>query len=679
MDITQYLDIFISEAQDHLQAMNQALLELEKQPEHLDQLDSFFRAAHTLKGMSAALGFGHTAALSHALEDILDALRHKERQLSPGLADALFKCLDTLSESLQGIAAGEGEKEDTTQAQALLRSALGMEAHAQAAQPELDSLGATSPAQKVTPGAGWQICVEIAPDCALKGPRAWLVLKRLRTAAPILDSVPPQSALRAGQYEGGFCVLFAPAADPEALQRAANSVAEVTAVKVKQLAQVAVRQPELAHPPTAPAPLEQAAPTTAAEVAPVAPVVRIKTALLDQLLEAVADLVINRSHLAQVSAKYGFSDLKETVEAHAGVLDRLQETVLAMRMTPVAQVFNRFPRLVRDLAREQGKQVEFELAGTQIELDRAVLDKITDPLVHMLRNAVDHGLETPQERELAGKPPTAHISLRASRAQNKAIIEVHDDGRGMSPQQIANTAIQRGLITPQAAGEMDTTTILGLICQPGFSTKTQVTGVSGRGVGMEVVKQVMDEIGGVLEIESQPGQGTCFRLNFPLTMAILPAMLVRVGVELYALPLAHVIRTIEASRGELRQLHNQPVIDWEDKLLPLIFMTDVLGAGHASESRLTNGEEDTPFGNDGKLRLEPETLNLTPETLFMPTVIVERGRRRHGLVVDEIVGTEDIVLKPLPSLAQIDGLAGATIRGEGEVVLILDVAALVRS
>jgi two-component system chemotaxis sensor kinase CheA len=382
---------------------------------------------------------------------------------------------------------------------------------------------------------------------------------------------------------------------------------------------------------------------------PAAPIVRIKVALLDQLLEAVADLVIHRSHLAQIARRHTLPGLKEAVEAHGDLMDRLQETVLALRMTPAAHVFNRFPRMVRDLAHQQGKEVRFEMAGAELELDRTILEKVTDPLVHLLRNAIDHGVEPPEERRQAGKPPAARVSLRAYRAQEKAVIEVQDDGRGMSPDKIAAVAVERGLTTAQQAAEMDQAAVFELICRPGFSTKTQVTGVSGRGVGMEVVKQVMDEIGGVLEIESQAGLGSRFRLTFPLTMAILPALLVRVGRETYALPLAHVVRTLEPARSEVRQLHDQPVLRLDEKILPLIPLAGLLGA--AADEAVAEA---------------------------LPVVVVERGRQQYGLVVDDILGKEEIVLKPLEGVLQIEGLAGATIRGEGEIVLVLDVAALVR-
>jgi two-component system chemotaxis sensor kinase CheA len=643
VDLSQYLGLFISEAQDHLQVMNQALLALEKTPDDLGHLDQFFRAAHTLKGMSATLGFQRMATLSHDMEDVLDTLRKKERLLTPELADTLFRCLDTLSGLLQGIAAGEGEEQrDIAEMQALLRSA---EKIAPPVQP-VSAEGA--------PQVGLEVRVEVAPDCVLKGPRAFLVLKRLEEIASVEGSDPPRAALRTGEYAEQFRVFLAADADLDAVQKAVNSVAEIVAVTVSALAaEEAPAQPQ----PARAAALEPQAPAVpAAEppvfAAPTAPVVRIKVAHLEQLLEAVGDLVINRSHLAQLARKHALPDLKEAVEAHASAMDRLQEIVLAMRMTPVFQVFNRFPRMVRDLTRDQGKQIDFEMEGTEIELDRTILDKITDPLVHLLRNSVDHGIESPEERQRAGKSPVAHVRLQARRERDKAIIEVSDDGRGMSPKKIADRAIERGLVTAQEVSGMEADDILGLICRPGFSTKAEVTGVSGRGVGMGVVKEVMDEIGGTLEIKSQLGQGSCFRLAFPLTMAILPALLVHAGDETYALPLNQVARIVESWRSQVRQLHRQTVLQLEEGVLPLIALSDLLQVPTAG--RRDAGE-------------------------FLTVVVVRRGHRQYGLIVDEILGKEDIVLKPLQGdLQQIEGIGGATIRGEGEIVLVLDAAGLIR-
>ncbi len=640
MEVSQYLDLFISEGQDHLQAMSEALLALEKRPDDLSQLETFFRAAHTLKGMSAALGFQRTAVLAHDMEDVLDTLRRRERTLTPDLSDLLFRCLDMLGNLLQGIAAGKGERHDVAEMQRLLAEA----GAAPAAPPE-------APPPAPAPETGLEVAVEVAPDCVLKGPRAFLVLRRLAGVAPIVGSDPPEAALRAGQYEQVFRVFFPPGSDTAGLQRAAGGVAEVVSVAVRR-PQLDRAREEASAPVEVLAAAEPPAATTAPSGEAAAPLVRIKVALLDRLLETVADLVISRSHVAQVAQRVALPELHEAVEAHSTALERLQETVLAMRMTPAGQVFGRFPRMVRDLARQQGKELDLVLEGEEIELDRTILERITDPLVHLLRNAVDHGIETPEERRQVGKPLPARIWLRARRLQDKAVLAVEDDGRGMSPQQVRAAAVERGLLSAADAAALDDAAALELICRPDFSTSTEVTGVSGRGVGMAVVKGAMDELGGALEIESRPGAGTAFRMILPLTMAIVPALLVRVRGETYALPLAHVLRSLDAPAGEVQALHDQPVLRWDERLLPLVSLGRLLG-------------------------LPEEETALAAEVL--PVVVVERARQRYGLVVDEILGKEEIVLKPLGEfLQQIEGLAGATIRGEGQVVLVLDVPGLVR-
>lgn len=666
MEVSQYLDLFVAEAQDHLQEMNEALLALEDAPDNLVYLESFFRAAHTLKGMSAALGFAQVAGLAHEMEDVLDLLRKRERRLAPDLANVLFRCLDVLTGQVQRIAAGQGAGEDTNEIQEALRAA--RERSAIVAAPAL---------KMVVPEVGWEAQIEVAADCLLKGPRAYLILKKARAIAPLEGSDPPEAALRAGQYEQAIRLFFPPGADPAALERALHATAEVVSVTVRGIGETdqgaelpsapgpaAAAPPRPAPPPPAPpktAPVRPERPAPPAEEgaagAASAPTVRIKVSLLDRLLEAVADLVINRSRMAQISRRHALPDLTEAIESYATSLDRLQAAVLAMRMTPVAQVLSRFPRMVRDLAHSQGKEVRFEMEGTEIELDRTILDKITDPLVHLLRNAVDHGVEMPEERRHRGKPLPARITLRTRRLQDKALIEIVDDGQGMDAARIGRLAVERGVVTAQDLAEMDETAVLELICRPGFSTKADVTGVSGRGVGMDVVKRAMDEVNGTLVIETQPGEGSCLRLILPLTMAIIPALLVLADGETYALPLTHVVRTLEVPAAAVRWLHDQPVYDWEERILPLVRLGDLLGAGVQPTYFQTAQREDA----------------------LLAVVVVERGRQRYGLVTDEIVGKEEIVLKPLTRmLQQIEELAGATIRGEGEIVLVLDVPSLVR-
>ncbi len=436
----------------------------------------------------------------------------------------------------------------------------------------------------------------------------------------------------------------------------AEPAAGVPGLPAAQLPPASLAPP--AVPAVAPAVPPAKAEALPGESATPASLVRLKVSLLDQLLEAAADMVVNHSLLMQIARKHDLPDLKEGLETHAMAIKRLEQVVLDMRMVPVAQVFNRFPRLVRDLARELGKEVHFEMEGAEIELDRMILDRLTDPLVHLLRNALDHGIELPAERTRAGKPLPALIRLAARRQQNKVLIEVSDDGRGLSTDTILQVALKRGVLTQRQAAGLDQHAIFDLICLPGFSTKAQASELSGRGVGMDVVKQTLNEMGGGLEIESQPGQGSLFRLTCPLTMAILPAIMVRSGVESYAIPLTHIVRTLEVQAADLRWLYTQPVLPWNDNLLPLLPLGGFLG------------------------QAEPEVLKEAEKTSgqLIQVVVVAPGRQAYGLVVDEILGKEDIVLKPLAKyLGSIVGLSGITLRGEGEIALVLDVAGLVQS
>lgn len=704
-DSAQYTDLFISEAQDHLQEMSQLLLAIEADrrsdtPDvETEQVASLFRAAHTIKGMAAALGFQQIAGLAHRMEDVLDLWRQKQRNLTPSLANVLFACLDRLGDLVNAITAAGSESGESSRELALLDDVLS------ASPKTTESQSLPEPARLPTAGhSAWEVHVQIAPDCQLKGPRAFVVLRRLSGLSPLLECQPTEPELRAGNYAEGFSLFFGTEANPQALSQAAERVAEVVSVSVEPIAApetgVTETQITLADQPEANAP----SPATAAVVRPpqspdsgligtqaspppseaevATAIIRLKVSLLDQLLEAAADMVVNHSLLMQIARKHDLPDLKDGLEVHATAIKRLEQVVLSMRMIPVAQVFNRFPRLIRDLAHDLDKDVRFEMEGGEIELDRMILDRLTDPLVHLLRNAVDHGIELPVERRQAGKPLPAHIRLAARREQNKVLIEVSDDGRGLSPENILLVALERGVLTQRQAASLDQSAILDLICLPGFSTKTQVSGVSGRGVGMDVVKQTLNEMGGGLEIESHPGQGSLFRLTCPLTMAILPAILVRCGVERYAIPLTHVVHTLEPQAADLRWLYAQPVLPWENTLLPLFSLGHFLGTpGAVSIPRLP---EQSSLDEAARSSDEAGTSASTGAGQRggqpIQVVMVARGRQAYGLVVDEILGKEDIVLKPLARyLGSISGLSGVTLRGEGEIALVLDVAGLVQA
>ena len=529
IDMSQFKELFIEEAHEHLQNLNQVLLQLEKEPSNAEPINEIFRLAHTIKGMAATMGYDNMALLAHSMEDLLDELRQGELEVRAELFDLLFDCLDALGTMLEDITA------DRESEVALSSITDRLESYRRP---------------------------EVTPPVSLKK----------EPTAP--TEVSPRSALSLSQW------------------------------------------------------------------------VRINVRYLDSLMTLVEELVINRSWLTSIQNRYDVPILQEALEQHGRTLSDLQDIVLNARLVPVAQVFDRFPRMVRDLLKRQGKEAEFVLEGREIELDRTILEEISDPLVHLLRNAVGHGMEPPEKREKAGKPRVGAIRLAARRERDQVIIEVSDDGRGMDPKRIAETAMMRGLVTLEDVEKMNEQEVLMLICHPRFSMAEEVTRVSGRGVGMDVVRKAVESLHGSLEILSTPGMGSTFRLRLPLTLAIVEALLVKVGPETYAIPASCIERAVAVEPHHIKPIQRHEVV-MLDEALPLLRLDEVL--------QVPGGGDDSRY-----------------------VVVVERDHQRVGLLVDALSGQEEIVIKSLPGfLGKIKGLAGATILGGGKVVLILDVPNLV--
>lgn len=527
IDLSQYKELFVEETQEHLQALNQALLQLEKEPSNVESLNEIFRLAHTIKGMAATMGYDDMARLTHAMEDLLDELRQGTLEIEPQLPDLLFECLDALGTMLENIIA-DGEK-------------------------------------------------GLDPQTMMDRLESYRELER-----------------------------------PAAVPREAVAPREVTA---------------------------QPAPHRSKWI-------RINVRHLDSLMTLVEGLVVNRSWLARIQAKHDIPALKEALDQHGHILADLGETVLNARMVPVGQVFNRFPRMVRDLVKQEGKEAELIIEGREIELDRAILEQMADPLVHLLRNAVDHGIEPAEERESVGKPRVGTIRLAASRERDQVIIEVSDDGRGMDAKRIAETAVARGLVTLEDVEGMSQQETLMLVCHPRFSMTEEVTRVSGRGVGMDVARRTVESLRGSLEILSTPMVGSTLGLRLPLTLAIIKALLVEVGSETYAIPSSYIERMVAIEPHQVKPIQRRAVIVL-DETIPVLRLDEVLHV---------------------------------PRTEGGPqyVVVVGRDHQRVGLLVDSLLGQEEIVIKSLPGfLAKIKGLAGATVLGGGEVVLVLDVPSLV--
>ena len=709
MDISQYKELFINEAQEHLEALNQAMVDLERDPENPDVLTEIFRSAHTLKGMSATMGFDQLTELSHEMENVLDGLRSGDIEVNTDIVDLLFGCFDMLASIVASIAEESGEVLDTGPLIGALRgvymggrggvaekagkakkrgakkrapekpsgegeekepapgglagervssgkATAGEEGPGPGEPPETEGKE-EAPAERV-PAAheeagelrNLRLRVTLDKDCVLKSVRVFMIFKKLSQLGRVVDSNPSVEDLEDEKFDRSFEVLLSSAEDAGEVRRALMTIAEVQEVQALPLEGGL----EVEAGPVAEETPEEAVserPRPEGERAPVTPVrtqsVRVNISRLDNLMNLIGELVINRTRLQEISSSYNIPELKEALAHTARLTADLQDEVMKTRMVPVEHIFNRFPRMVRDLAKSRGKEVDFVIEGRDIELDRTILDEISDPLMHMLRNAVDHGIDSPEEREARGKPRRGSIKLAARRDRNYVSIEVQDDGQGVDAEKVFALAVERGFVSPDEARSLSEEDSLRFLAMPGFSTAEEVSGVSGRGVGLDVVKNKVESLGGMLIMQSMKGEGTTFALKLPLTLAIIQALLVKVSNEIYAIPLGVVMETAVISSYEIKYVSGQEVVFLRDETLPLVRLERCLGLG----------------GGDGQGTF--------------PVVVVETAPRSVAIAVDELMGQQEIVITSLDRfLKGIRGFGGATILGTGEVALILDIPTL---
>jgi two-component system chemotaxis sensor kinase CheA len=646
VDTARYAELFLTESQDNLSAINHALLELERTPTAREPVGALFRAVHTVKGMSATMGYGVVAALSHELETLLDLVRRGEREVGPALMDTLFAAVDTLERAIELSVAGHEGKLDVAATMAALRGAA---APAGAAAPTPDASpnrrkkrGAAAPA---APSAPVTIHVVQEPNTPMPGVRAYLVLERARTLGAVASVRPAPETFDGGAFDGRLTIGIATEAPDEEIDRAIRSAGYVAQVSIARSG-AADRGPR----PVMPNVNGSSAGGTAGTASELVAArqhrhIRIDLHRLDTLMNLIGELVITRGRLQQLAATINEPALTEAVTQTSRLVADLQDGIMTSRMVPVWQVFDRFPRVVRDAARALGKQVDFVVDGQEIELDRSLLDEIGDPVVHLLRNAIDHGLETPDERMKAGKSPTGRLTLVAARDRSAVVIRVTDDGRGIDRDRVLARAQEAGLIE-SGRTELTDDELIRLIARPGFSTAKQVTDLSGRGVGIDAVHARVRALGGTVDIRTAKGQGTSVTVRLPVTLAIVRALLAKVGDETYAIPMTHVNETVHLERDTLRHVKGREVLVLRDDVLPLLHLRDVV--------RLPRRDEGA-----GQV------------------VVLEVADRRAGMVVDELTGQQEIVIKPFDAVK--DGLSvfsGATILGDGVPALILDVSSL---
>ncbi|MEW6711500.1 MAG: chemotaxis protein CheA [Candidatus Riflebacteria bacterium] len=766
IDLSQYMGMYVDGSRENLDLMDKYLLALEQDPSNIEAVGEIFRAAHTLKGMSATMGFEKVAHLTHEMENILDKLRNHQVQVTSDIIDVVFETFDVLrilvndsieatdsNVDIEGIVqklddAAKGKSssakveakpiEKVTES-GIAHSAPAVESKADEASQlalELADISMNEFETQVLQEAQQQgskihlMIVTLVPDCLLKAPRAFMVTRSLEElACDIIKTVPDTKDIEEEKFDLSFKMVLIGQTKAEEIKYSIESISEIESVKITELqpedffsrpAEINVAppppqappkaaepppkpaapepkpipapaRPAPARPAPAPAPAPTPAPAPAAKGPPKPPApppppppqppaggggqppkkpqanpanaaasadkrssqtVRVDMRRLDELMNLVGELVINRTRLQDIGAAHKLKDLNETLTRVTQISGSLQNVVMQVRMVPIEQVFDRFPRMVRDLSKKLNKKINLVVEGKETEMDRTVIDEIGDPMVHLIRNAIDHAIESPEDRMANGKSEVGTITLIARHEGNNVIIEVRDDGKGVDPTIIGRLAVERGIFSAEQISKMPPEEIIKIIFLPGFSTAKEVSDLSGRGVGMDAVKAKLEDLNGVLEIESKVGEGTRVFIKLPLTLAILPALMVKVGREMFAIPLGSVQETMDITKHDINIVQHQEVTLLRGDVLPIIRLRNVLSVPTTDE--------------------EQKTIDAKEEEISI--VVCSSGEKRAGFMVDELLGQQEIVIKSLGNLlGGIPGIMGATMRGDGSIALILDI------
>lgn len=682
MDLSQYLEMFIDETKEHLQNLNDQVLVLESEPDNIDTINEIFRAAHSLKGMAGTMGFKRMQRLTHDMENVFSEIRNGKMSVTPDLVDIVFKCLDAIEEYLDCIinTSDEGEN-DNDELINMLNACLKAE-------------GAPEPEKKVQPEEKTEadsadgdkrkflhidiadfeknaiieaktknlnvygVTVYIDENCILKAARAFLVFKGLENKGEIIKSVPGVQDIEDEKFDFDFSMLIITDKSLEEIKKIISNVSEIKEVVIENYEipsdanVVSSVQKEEKEPEKEETKKKKTTPAKTGK--PVANrSVRVDIEKLDVLMNLVSELIIAKNGLVSVSnqedSKTSMQSFNEQIEYLERITTNLHESVMKVRMVPIESVVNRFPRMIRDLSKKLGKEMELIMTGEDTELDRTVIDEIGDPLMHMLRNSADHGLEPTIDRLKLGKPQVGTIQLNAYQDGNNVTIEVIDDGAGIDVEKVKASALKKGTITEEQAEMMTEKEAIDLLFRPAFSTSEKITDVSGRGVGLDVVKNKIEGLGGDVEVSTKLGEGTKFTVRLPLTLAIIQALMVEVRQEKYAIPLNSIVTIEDVATNDIKYVQQKEVINLRGTVIPLVRLDEVLDCPPRDE--------------------EPENLVV---------VIVKKGDKQTGLVIDNLLGQQEIVIKPLGKYINIHRMiSGATILGDGEVALIIDSNALV--
>ena len=683
MDVNQYLEIFLDETKEHLENLNAQILKLEQEPEDVDTINEIFRAAHSLKGMAGTMGYKRMQNLTHDMENVFSEIRSGNMKVNSNLIDTLFQCLDALEEYTNNIqeTADEGTNDNQpliAQLAEFLENEGKMQEAPKAEKKEekapaesgsdkkwldikLDDSERTVLSKAKEEGKNiYGLTIYIQENCLLKAARAFLVYKAVEEKAEIMVCNPPAQDIEDEKFELDFSLIVISDDNLDNILAAARNVSEIEKVlgdnyefePVKEEEKTAVVQAQTtAKETTAVTQQAKGGEKKAVSKPVVNRTVRVDIEKLDVLMNLVSELIIAKNSLVSASTAEGSSNVgfNEQIEYLESVTTNLHESVMKVRMVPIESVVSKFPRMIRDLSKKLDKKMELYMSGEETELDRTVVDEIGDPLMHLLRNAADHGLESADVRAKLGKPEIGSIFLDAYQDGNNVVIEVRDDGAGINVEAVKKTAIERGVITPEQGESMSEKDIINLLFHAGFSTAKKISDVSGRGVGLDVVKSKIESLSGEVEVKSKMGEGSTWTIRLPLTLAIIQALMVIVGGEKYAISLGSIQTIEDISPSEIKYVQNKEVINLRGTVIPLIRLSKELDI----ESSKSPDEN-------------------------MVVVIVKKGEKLAGLVIDELMGQQEIVIKSLGKyISKCKIISGATILGDGEVALILDANTLI--
>ena len=683
MDVSQYLEIFIDETKEHLQNLNEQLLVIEKEPENTDTINEIFRAAHSLKGMAGTMGYKRMQKLTHQMENVFSEIRNGKMNVTPNLVDVLFQCLDALETYLDLIieSGDEGDNDNEPILNQLESILTGKEAVKEVEAPKKESTQVASDKREKYKDFVfadfekhaieeafsknlnvYTLTVFVDESCLLKAARVFLVFKNLEEIGEVIKSNPPAQDLEDEKFDFDFSISII---TKESLEKVISVIKNVSEIKdaigekLEKLPEEPKKeevqeQAKTEEKKAVAAP--QAAGKTAGNAKPAGkPIVnrsvRVDIEKLDVLMNLVSELIIAKNGLvSQSSSDSGIRSqaFNEQIEYLERVTTNLHESVMKVRMMPIETVTQKFPRMIRDLTKKLNKNMELIMTGEDTELDRTVIDEIGDPLMHLLRNSADHGLESPEVRAQKGKPEVGTIRLDAYQDGNNVVIEVGDDGNGIDVEGVRNRAIDKGTVTPEQAALMSDKEVIDLLFKPSFSTAKVVSDISGRGVGLDVVKTKIESLGGEIEVKTKLGEGSTFIIRLPLTLAIIQALMVELGDEKYAISLGNIQTIEDIPVSDIKYVQTKEVVNLRGTVIPLIRLDSVL---------------------DIEQKEDEESLTV---------VIVKKGDKLAGLVVDKLIGQQEIVIKSLGKYLSNSSkiIGGATILGDGEVALILDVNTL---